>query len=67
MITSYEQIFAALEKADPIPIAIIQPKSDFLLNAINDATKNGWITPLIFEHSVDLVAAQQAVAFCKKG
>ncbi|NQV36975.1 MAG: phosphate butyryltransferase [Candidatus Marinimicrobia bacterium] len=67
MITSYEQIFAALEKTDPIPIAIVQPKSDFLLNAINDATKNGWITPLIFEHSVDLIAAQQAVASVKNG
>jgi phosphate butyryltransferase len=67
MIRSYKDIYRAIENIDPVSIAIINPKIEYLNSAIKEAELRGWIKPNIFMDEDKNVSAKKAVLSVTNG
>ncbi len=67
MISNFKTIYDVISRKKPVPLAVVQPKSRFINEALQEAESRGWIIPQPFEHRDDSVAAQLALESIESG
>ncbi len=48
MITTFKEIYDAIADYAPIRLAVVNPRSNYIIKALEQAENNGWIKPLLF-------------------
>jgi len=67
MIYSYSDIYKTLNNQKPIRLGVINPQSDYLLEAISKAVEFGWIEPISFFSSENESASYKAIKSVNNG
>jgi phosphate butyryltransferase len=62
MITNYSTIHAAVSKENPVSLAIVNPKQDYLFQALKESERKGWIKPNIFSDPDPVAATHKALS-----
>jgi phosphate butyryltransferase len=61
MITNYNSIHKAVSRGSPVSLAIVNPKQDYLLLALKESERKGWIKPNIFSDPDPVKATHKAL------
>ena len=61
MITNYNSIHKAISRGSPVSLAIVNPKQDYLLLALKESERKGWIKPNIFSDPDPVKATHKAL------
>ncbi len=61
MITNYNTIHKAVSRGSPVSLAIVNPKQDYLLLALKESERKGWIKPNIFSDPDPVKATHKAL------
>ncbi|MBC8196658.1 MAG: phosphate butyryltransferase [Candidatus Marinimicrobia bacterium] len=67
MIYSYSDIYKTLNNQKPNRLGVINPQSDYLLEAISKAVEFGWIEPISFFSSENESASYKAIKSVNNG
>lgn len=51
MITTFKEIYNSIDGYKPLKLAVVNPRSDYILKALEEAEHNGWIKPLLFTNN----------------
>ena len=61
MITNYNTIHKVVSRGSPVSLAIVNPKQDYLLLALKESERKGWIKPNIFSDPDPVKATHKAL------
>jgi len=67
MITSFKEIHKLISGFEPIRLAVVNPRSNYIIKALKQAEDQGWIKTLSFVNDNATKAVNESIAAVRKG
>lgn len=67
MITSFKEIYKSISGYEPVRLAVVNPRSSYILKALDQAENQGWIKPLLFNSEDAIIAVQDSIDAVRSG